>query len=163
MSTNPAASEVRIAKHIGYRIIAKKAVRAVLWLLVFALAVYGIIASSMTRYVVTDLGTMKITSPNFPGDQAEPGTVVVVDPRGGHDGGILKNLLTAVTPHQGVLIVELLEGPYGSPDWASYEIPRERDAHLTDEYIFKCLEGCETPGSFGVIGSDQIMGIPVER
>lgn len=163
MSINPAASEVRIAKTIGYQIIAKKAVRAVLWLILLAVVIYGIIASSMTRYVSTDLGMLKIVSTNFPGGNAQPGTVVAIDPQGGYDGGVLSNLLAAVTPHSGIVIGEIVHGPYGSVDWAAYEIDREKDYKLSDQYIIKCIEGCETEGSFGLIGKEQIMGIPVGR
>lgn len=161
MSNTQSASEVRIAKTIGYRIIAKKAVRAVLWLILVALVVYAIIASSMTRFVATDLGTLKVVSPNFPGGYAPIGTAVVVDPAGGHDGSPVHNLLTAVTPHGGILIAEIVEGPYGSPDWASYSIERDRGAKLSNEYIAECLRGCEEDGTFMVIRSDQIMGIQV--
>jgi len=163
VSSNQAASEVRIAKSIGYRIIAKKAVRAVLWLLLLAVVVYVIIAGSMARYVATDLGTLKIVSTNFPGGQATSGTAVAIDPEGGQDRSFLKNILTAATPHGGVLIGEIVEGPFGSPDWDAYGIDREQDAKLSNEYIFKCVEGCEVEGSFGVVSNDQIMGIPVER
>ena len=162
MSSNQAASEVRIAKSIGYRIIAKKAVRAVLWLIVLALVVYAAIAGSMARYVATDLGTLKIVSTNFPGGQATPGTAVVIDPEGGYDRSFLKNLLTAVTPHGGVLIGEVIEGPFGAPDWSAYGIEAEPEQKLSDEYIFRCIEGCETE-RFYVVDAEQIMGIPVER
>lgn len=161
MSNTQSASEVRIAKSIGYRIIAKKAVRAVLWLILVALVVYAIIASSMTRFVATDLGTLKIVSPNFPGGYAPVGTAVVVDPEGGYDGNPIQNLLAAVTPHGGILIAEIVEGPYGSPDWSSYAIEREKDSKLTNEYIAECLQGCEADGTYVVIRSDQIMGIQV--
>lgn len=161
MSSNQSASEVRIAKAIGYRIIAKKAVRAVLWLILLAVVVYGIIASSMTRYVATDLGTLKIVSTNFPGGHAQPGTVVAIDPSGGHDGSPLANLLTAITPHSGILIGEIVEGPFGAPDWASYELEMERDAKLSNQYIFRCLEGCGEVDGYGIIKPQQIMGIPV--
>lgn len=163
MSANIAASEVRIAKSIGYRIIAKKAVRAVLWLLVLAVLIYGVIASTMARYVATDLGTLKVVSTTFPGGQATEGTAVVIDPEGGHTGNPLNNLLTAVTPHGGILIGEIVQGPFGTPDWATYGIDRDADEPLSSEYIFRCLEGCEVEGSYGVIAEDQIMGIPVER
>lgn len=164
MSVNQAASEVRIAKAIGYRIIAKKAVRAVLWLMLLALIVYGLIASSMTRYVATNLGTLKIVSTNFPGGQAQTDTVVAVDLAGGYDGSVLNNLLTAVTPHSGVFIAEIVEGPYGTPDWSSYGIERDREDTLSNQYIAKCIDGCDgAEGSFILIRSSQIMGIPVER
>jgi hypothetical protein len=163
VSSNQAASEVRIAKSIGYRIIAKKAVRAVLWLILLAAVVYVIIAGSMARYVATDLGTLKVVSTNFPGGQATAGTAVAIDPQGGQDDSFLKNLLTAVTPHGGVLIGEIVEGPFGSPDWESYGIDLGSDDKLSNSYVFKCLEGCEVEGSYGVVENDQIMGIPVER
>lgn len=163
MSSNRAASEVRIAKSIGYRIIAKKAVRAVLWLILLAVVVYAIIAGSMARYVATDLGTMEIVSTNFPGGQAKAGTTVAIDPAGGQDQSFLKNILTAATPHGGVVVGKIVEGPFGSPDWSAYKINREAGDKLTNEYIFKCIEGCETKGSFGVVENDQIMGIPVNR
>lgn len=163
MSNTQSASEVRIAKTIGYRIIAKKAVRAVLWLILFGVIIYAIIASSMTRFVATDLGTLKIVSPNFPGGYAPIGTSVVVDPAGGHDGNPLNNLLTAVTPHGGILVAEIVEGPYGSPEWESYGIDRERDSKLSNEYIAQCLEGCDSEDTYLVIRSDQIMGIQVVK
>lgn len=162
MSVNPVASEVRIAKSIGYRLVAKKAVRAVLWLIVLAIVIYAIIASSMTRYVATNLGTLKVVSSNFPGDQAQKDTVVAIDLAGGYDDNPLKNLLTAVTPHRSVLIGKIVEGPYGSPDWKSYGIEKPSDAKLSNQYIFECLQGCEAKGVYGVVGNDQIMGIPVK-
>ncbi len=161
MSNTQSASEVRIAKTIGYRIIAKKSVRAVLWLMLVAVVVYAIIASSMTRFVATDLGTLKIVSPNFPGGYAPVGTAVVVDPEGGYDGNPVKNLLTAVTPHGGILIAEIVEGPYGSPDWSSYGIERDRNSKLSNEYIAECLRGCGEEPTYVMIRSDQIMGIQV--
>lgn len=163
MSINTAASEVRIAKTIAYQVIAKKAVRAVLWLALVAAVVYLIIAASMTRYVATDLGTLKLVSANFPGGQAQAGTVVAIDPKGGHDDSIFKNLSTAFTPHGGIVIGEIVQGPYGEPSWADYGILRESKDKLANEYIFKCLEGCDSETSFGVINSSQIMGIPVDR
>lgn len=161
MTSTPAASEVRIAKSIGYRIIAKKSVRAILWLMVLAVVVYGFIASSMTRYVATDLGTLKVVSPNFPGGNASKGTLVAIDPAGGHDGSILKNLQTSVTPHGGILIAEVVEGPYGSPKWKNYDLKMDKDRVLSNEYVVKCVEGCQDL-DFGVVRSDQIMGIPVK-
>ena len=163
MSSNQAASEVRIAKAIGYKIIAKKAVRAVLWLIVLALIVYAIIAASMARYVATDLGTLKIVSTNFPGGYAQPKAIVAIDPEGGYDGNPLRNLQAAVTPHGGVVIAEVVEGPFGSPDWSSYGIKRTSDDKLNDEYIVKCIEGCGKDTKFLVPRADQIMGIPVGR
>lgn len=162
MSVNQVASEVRIAKSIGYRLVAKKAVRAILWLIVLAAVIYAIIAASMTRYVATNLGTLEIVSSNFPGGQAQKGAVVAVDLEGGYDDNPLKNLLTAVTPHSSVLIGKVVEGPYGSPDWKSYNLKRPSDSKLSNEYIFECVRGCKA-GTYGIMRDDQIMGIPVER
>lgn len=161
MGTIPAAAEVRIAKSIGYRIIAKKSVRAILWLIVLAAVVYVFIASSMTRYVATDLGTMKIVSPNFTGGNAQKGTVVAIDPMGGHDGSILKNLKTTITPHGGILVAEIVEGPYGVPDWSDYKLKMDEERVLSNEYVIKCLEGCNGNIDYGVVHAEQIMGIPV--
>ncbi len=164
MSGNQAASEVRIAKAIGYRIVAQKAVRAVLWLVLIAAIVYAIIAGSMIRYVATDLGWLKIASPNFPGGQAPVGTAVAVDPAGGHDGNILKNIATSFTPHSGVLIAEIIQGPYGSVDWKSYGMDEmDRDTKLTDQYIIRCIEGCSVVEGYGLISEDQILGVPVRE
>lgn len=164
MSSTPAASEVRIAKAIGYRIIAQKAVRAVLWLILIAAVVYAIIAGSMVRYVATDIGWMKIASPNFPGGQAPAGTAVAIDPAGGHDGNLLNNIVTAATPHGGVFVAEIIQGPYGSVDWRSYGMDEmDRDAKLSDEYIIRCIEGCSVVKNYGLISKDQILGVPVRE
>lgn len=161
MSNGSADAEVRIAKFIGYKIIAKKATRTVLWLFVVALVVYLLIAATMTRFVATDLGSMKIVSPNFPGGHGQPGTEVVIDPLGGHDGNPLTNIITSFSPHRGILIGEIIEGPYGKPDWASYNLTRDREDVLSDQYIMRCLEGCSADVEFIIVGADQIMGIPV--
>ena len=162
MSSNPASSEARIAKSIGYKVLAKRAVRTVLWLIALAAVIYLIIASSMTRYVATDLGTMRVASTNFTGGSAPAGALVLVDPVGGHDGNPLKNLATAFTPHGGVLMAEIVEGPYGDVDWKSYGLEMDQERLLSNEYIAQCIEGCDVENSFVLISADQIMGIPVE-
>jgi len=165
VSTNQSAPEVKIAKAIGYRIIAKKAVRTVIWLIVLAAVVYAIIASSMARYVATNLGTMEIVSTNFPGGYAQPKTVVAIDGQGGYkDNNPLQNLKAAVTPHRDVIVGEVQVGPYGTPDWSSYGFKgMDSKDNLSNQYIVKCLEGCSGDSDFRIVRADQIMGIPVGR
>lgn len=164
MSGSKAASEVRIAKAIGYRIIAQKAVRAVLWLIVIAAVVYAVIAGTMIRYVATDIGVLKIASPNFPGGHAPIGTAVAIDPAGGHDGNPLKNIATAFTPHSGILVGEVVQGPYGAVDWKAYGFDGvEKDKKLSSQYIIRCIEGCSVVDGYGLITADQILGVPIRE
>lgn len=169
MSSSPgiSASEVRIAKKIAYKIWAKKALRAILGLFVVALIGYALIASTMVRFVPTNLGVVEVVSPNFPGEQANAGTVVLIDPTKSYDPeNIFTNLLMAMSPHSNVLKVEILEGPYGAAHWEKYGIDRAEDAPLDGEYIFECLEGCgggEDAITYGVMDPLWILGIPVDR
>lgn len=162
MSLRTPVSEVRIAKSVAYKIIAKKGLRAIVGLLIFAVIVYVIIASTMTRYVATNLGTMKVVSTNFPGGYALPGTQVVIDPTGNLDNKPWTNLVTAITPHASTMKVEIVAGPFGNQDWAKYGIERSADDKLNNEYIFECLEGCDPSGNkFGIMDPSWIMGVPV--
>jgi len=169
VSSSPgiSASEVRIAKKIAYKIWAKKALRAILGLFVVALIGYALIAATMTRFVPTNLGVVEVVSPNFPGGQANPGTVVLIDPTKSYDPkNIFTNLLMAISPHANVLKVEILEGPYGTTNWDKYDIDRAEDSPLDGEYVFKCLEGCgqgEDTITYGAMDPLWILGVPVDR
>lgn len=162
MSLTTPASEVRIAKSVAYKIIAKKGLRAIVGLVIFSAIVYAVIASTMTRYVATNLGTVKVVSTNFPGGYALPGTEVLIDPTESFDNKPWTNLVMALTPHSTTMKVEIIAGPFGNQDWGKYGIERSADDKLNNEYIFECLEGCDPSiNKFGVMNPSWIMGVPV--
>lgn len=162
MSLRTPASEVRIAKNVAYKIIAKKGLRVVIGLMIFAAIVYAIIASTMTRYVATNLGSMKIVSTNFPGGHAVPGTQLLIDSTGDFDNKPWTNLFMAIAPHPSTMKVEIVAGPYGTQDWDKYGIEGTSEDKLNNEYIFECLEGCDPDGNkFGIMSPSWIMGVPV--
>lgn len=162
MSMKTPASEVRIAKGIAYKIIAKKSLRTVVALAVLAAIIYAVIASTMTRYVATNLGTVKVVSANFPGGQALPGTQILIDPKGNYDNMPWTNIFMAITPHDSTMKVNVVAGPFGKVDWPKYGIDREKTALLNNEYLFECVEGCNPDSNqFGITLPSWIMGIPV--
>lgn len=157
-------SEVKLAKNVASKIYVKYAVKTVVGVVIAAIVAYGFIASSMTRYVPTNLGYVKMVSPNFPGGYALPGTEVFINPGSNYTGNdFLPNLLASVTRHENVIRGEVIAGPFGPVNWKDYGIQRKNDENLENEYVFKCLDNCNFEGKeieYGITRATWIMGLP---
>jgi hypothetical protein len=153
----------RFVKKNAWSAIGHNAWRMFTAMFLFALLLYVVIASTMTRFAPTNFGPTLMTSPKFEGGIAPVGDEVYVAPGQKFDHSFLENLRVSFVPTSGVFKVKLVEGPAGQPDWEKYGFSDvDAKQKLNSQYIAKCLEGCKTEGRFILIDSGAIMGIPAE-
>lgn len=155
--------ELRIVRKTAWVKIASNSWRAFTLILLFSIALYALVASTMTRFAPTNLGVAMMTTPKFEGGIAKPGEIVYVAPAKNFNYGVLENLKSTVVPTNGVFKVELLEGPVGPVEWADYGIePDDPKMNLNSQYIARCIEGCKVKDRNLLIHSSNIMGVPAK-
>lgn len=179
-----APSNIRVAKNIYRKQLAKKIVVIFGYAALVVVVIYACFAATIIRVIpaTNGVGLTPVKEHTFSGGQAPPGSRLVVNPNATVGDGGLDRLLQGFKPTSDVALVDVHSGPFGKVSWqpdgrvlidgddSGLKMSRssvEEDKadkviefSLNDEYLVECVEGDCTVGLGLIISMDNVYGVP---
>lgn len=175
--TSPRTPELRIAKRLYRRRIARKSLTLIGAAIIVATVIYLCFAVTIIRIIPTNnAGFIPIRNLTAEGGVAKPGDQIVVNVIEEQGDGVMNRAKQSLFMTSNAAVVEVLAGPFGkiSPgakntiavNGKALNAPMVRSIskeYLDNEYVVKCIKGNCAKGMAFVVPVKNVYGEPLSH